>query len=120
MRKPKFETCIHAKEVGPLAVYVYPSCPNKILLRGMLVCTKFCCRNCSRWEAFVKKRYGNVTLEVNITEQMRQDAMYCRQQAGKLGNGAECENCSLNVKELGICLAAQIIEVEEAVGGQNE
>ncbi len=61
------------------------------------------------------KRYGNVTLEVNITEQMRQDANRCKQQAAQTGHGAQCEGCSLNVPELGFCLAAQIPEVEEAM-----
>jgi hypothetical protein len=37
------------------------------------------------------KKYGNVTLEVNITEQMRKDARRCRQQAKKIGHGAQCE-----------------------------
>jgi len=65
------------------------------------------------------KKYGNVTLEVNITEQMRKDVRRCRQQAKKIGHGAQCEGCSLNVKELGICLAAQIAEVEDVVGGEK-
>lgn len=61
------------------------------------------------------KKYGNVILEVDITEQMKQDARRCKQQAAEIGPGAQCEKCSLNVKELGICLAAQIAEVEDAV-----
>lgn len=55
MRTPKFETYIHAKEVGEQAVYVYPSCPHQTKIRGTLVSSKMRCRSCGFWEAKEKE-----------------------------------------------------------------
>ena len=49
-RKEKFETCKHAKEVGSIAVYVFPTCKNATMIKGILVSSKERCRKCEIWE----------------------------------------------------------------------
>ena len=49
-RKEKFETCKHAKEVGSIAVYVFPTCKNATMIKGTLVSSKERCRKCELWE----------------------------------------------------------------------
>ena len=50
MSKEKYNTCRYVKEVGQLAVYVRPGCPQAILIKGRLVSSKLQCRKCE-WEA---------------------------------------------------------------------
>lgn len=49
-RKEKFATCKHAKEVGSIAVYVFPTCKNATMIKGTLVSSKERCRKCEFWE----------------------------------------------------------------------
>lgn len=42
-----FEKCEHVIEVGQMAVYVTPGCPNSHLIKGILATTKRRCNKCT-------------------------------------------------------------------------
>lgn len=44
--KEKYETCAHVKQIGQIAVYVTPSCPQATQIKGHLVSSKERCRRC--------------------------------------------------------------------------
>lgn len=46
MSKEKYETCVHVKSIGQIAVYVTPSCPQATQIKGHLVSSKERCRRC--------------------------------------------------------------------------
>lgn len=44
--KEKYKTCVHAENVGEMAVYVKPSCPRANAIKGVLVSSKRRCMEC--------------------------------------------------------------------------
>lgn len=44
--KENYETCVHVKSIGQIAVYVTPSCPQATQIKGHLVSSKERCRRC--------------------------------------------------------------------------
>ena len=50
MEKEKYETCIHVKSIGNLAVFVDPGCPQANLIRGKLVSSRKRCKECREWK----------------------------------------------------------------------
>ena len=46
MNKEKYEACAHIKSIGQIAVYVMPSCPQAMQIKGHLVSSKKRCRRC--------------------------------------------------------------------------
>lgn len=42
--------CKHMKNVGAMAVYVLPSCPRALMIKGTLVSTRKKCEECQSYE----------------------------------------------------------------------
>lgn len=51
MNDDKAKTCKYSTgQIGQLAVYVLPTCPNMRIIRGKLVTTRQRCRKCKFYE----------------------------------------------------------------------
>lgn len=46
MSKENYETCAHVKQIGQIAVYVTPSCPQATQINEHLVSSEERCRRC--------------------------------------------------------------------------
>ena len=52
-----YKKCKHVKQIGQMAVYVTPGCPNGHLIKGYFVTTKHACENCKGDQFMRHKRH---------------------------------------------------------------